>query len=216
MPFLALIGAKLWMLLRRSDFIFAVIILISLLGSLQLSATTGDWSILIKDASGKIFSADDRIYENVLELTGEVPVENTFYSFLDIWGNLLILFFIIKFFHWVVERLVIETGNIGSWAIAFMMVGLIEMVYLVAVNTSAGIFNFASGAGWMTIIPYRGMISVILHPWILLPPQMRNLWEAPVIREYVNVTPNIMEVLPNTTAANPVGNLVDVIYVPPA
>lgn len=217
------LGLKIFLLgtflFRRLDILCGLIILFSLIGSMQLAWISGNWMILVRDAAMKVTLSDFRILINTQQLLDPtIGAVHPMFVFIDLWGNIIIWFLMLKLWHHIVERMTIETGSWASWLLAFFIVCLIELVLLVAINTEAGVFSIRTLQGWETVIPMQGFWYLIMNWPVLFYPAW-GLWQQPYFQEQINATVNISQIIINNTTTSigpetPMQNPLEVVFIP--
>lgn len=217
MPFLAVIGAKLLWLIRKNEFIFAIIVILSLLGSLQLAWQTGDWMVVVRDAGTKLFMADDRVAANTAQMLlpdAQLQVAKI-YVWLDLLGNIIIVYFFLKGIKWLLDKTTIEGVSAGHWFWSFIVFGLVQLFILGSVFSYTGQFNIMTMEGAWRIAPYKGLWSLLMNWQVLFYP----LWDIighPIIQERVNesLEPIIESLTNNTTVSAGTQGITDVVFIP--
>lgn len=217
MPFLAAIGAKLMWVLHKNEFLFAIIVILSLLGSIQLAWQTGDWMLVVRDGGTKLFMADDRVAANVNQML--LPDNQLLvwkgYVYLDMIGNLIVIYFFLKGIKWLIDKTTIEGVSAGHWMWSFIIFGLVQLFILGSVLSFTGQFNIMNMEGSWRVVPYKGLWSLVMNWQVLFYP-FWGIIGSPAIQSRVNesIEPLIGAITNNTTVSPGTQSITDVVFIP--
>ena len=129
-------------------FVF-IFVLVTLLGALYQTVLTGDGSIVLDEVAHQVLAADYKIYQAV-ELAKVSSPDYTIIEFLQIVNGVLIIFYLAKFFGWVLIRF---TGSQ-----AFFMAYLFGLIILLILE-----FAVVKGTLGINFIPGKGLFVLFVN-----------------------------------------------------